>query len=282
MHKKHIMATICASILLNATPGICEEDFLSAHNLPSEKVDGCKHHIHFPLSNKLSIGPTIFHLQRIRAGGTSQKGWLYGLRASYDKIKRYRLYWGFDAAWSRGTLHGHNGAGDKLKSLFVDKYIEGRLGYTFQSKCNYQPAITPFVGYGYFDDINKFQEPSPLLVKFVTSYRYICYGFLSSIAITEQLNIGLNFKGWAPLHARTKVEDDDEQDHVKMLMGDRFNYRLELPILYRYCACNEHLEIGLVPFYEFRHYGSRENYPFDYADTKFHLCGLNIQLTYRL
>lgn len=236
----------------------------------------------FPLPNKLSIGPEIYHLQRIREGGTKQSGWLYGVKASYDRIKRYRLYWGIEALYAKGTLNGHNALDDKLKSSYTDEHVEGRFGYTFQSKCAYQPSLTPFVGYGYYKDINDFKDPSPLTLKFTTTYRYVAYGFLSSIAPTDNINVGLNFKGWSMIHARTKVQDDPDEDDISMLMGERFNYRIELPILYRYCACNEHLEVGLVPFYEFRHYGSRENYPFDYFDTKFKLWGFNLQLTYRI
>jgi hypothetical protein len=257
--------------------------FTLSGNADETGTTECSPCYQFPLGHKLSVGPEIYHLQRIREGGTKQDGWLYGVRASYDRIKRYKFYWGVEGHWAQGTLHGHNGAGDKLKSTFTDEQIEGRLGYTFQAKCLYQPAITPFAGYGYFRDTNKFKNPSPLTVKFVTTYRYAVYGFLSSIAPADSWNVGLNFKGWSMIHARAKVQDDPDEDDVTMLIGEKkLNYRIEVPVLYRYCCCNEHLEVGVVPFYEFRHYGRRENYPFDFADTKFKLWGVTFELTYRL
>jgi len=281
MNHSISLAIIYISMLLCTGSTLAAQDTWLECSSECEEEE-CEPCYHFPLRNKFSVGPEIYHLQRTREGGTQQAGWIYGVRASYDRIKRYRLYFGLDGLYAKGTLHGHNSTDDKLKSTFTDEHIEARFGYTFQAKCDYQPAITPFVGYGYLRDTNKFHDPSPLTLKFVTSYRYVAYGFLSSIAPMEDLNIGLNFKGWSMIHARTKVQDDPDEDDVTMLMGERFNYRIELPILYRYCACNEHLEVGLVPFYEFRHYGKRENFPFDYFDTKFRLWGFNLQLTYRI
>lgn len=248
---------------------------------PAEEAS-CEQGFHFPLPNKISLGPEIYYLTRARAGGTKQTGWMSGIRGSYDRIKRYRLYWGFEALYAKGSLKGHNGIDDALKSSFTDAHIEGRFGYTFQAKCNYLPAFTPFVGYGYFRDINKFKAPSPLTLKFITSYKYVAYGFLSSVTLFDDFTAGFNFKGWSMINARTKVQDDPQEDDISMLMGERFNYRLEMPILYRHFTCSQHLEIGLIPFYECRHYGSRENFPFDYFDTKFRLWGASIQLTYRL
>lgn len=270
---------LCAALLPYANLQLFAQDDASDCEAREEE---CGPSFAFPLPHRFSIDPEIYHLQRNREGGTKQDGWMYGVRANYDYIKRYCIYWGIDGLWAKGKLDGRNGAGDKLKSTFTDSHIEGRLGYTFQAKWCCQPAFTPFVGYGYFRDTNKFQEPSPLLVKFITTYRYVSYGFVSSISPVDDLNVGFNFKGWSMIHPRTKVEDDFDEDDASMLMGERFNYRIELPILYRYCACNEHLEIGLTPFYEFRHYGRRENFPFDYADTKFRLWGFTLQLTYRL
>lgn len=285
--RKSFTATILSLIVLGSVP-LLAQDTVSFFNPNMEQIcheecnNTCSEHYSFPLPHKFSIGPEFYHLQRTREGGTKQDGWMYGVRGSYDRIKRYKLYWGIEGHWAQGTLKGHNGLDDTIKSTFTDAQIEGRLGYTLQAKCTYKPSLTPFVGYGFFRDTNKFKDPSPLLVKFVTTYRYVAYGFLSSIEPRDNFNIGLNFKGWSMIHARTKVEDDPEEENNSMLMGERFNYRIELPIQYRYCACNEHLELGLVPFYEFRHYGRRENFPFDYADTKFRLWGVTIELTYRL
>lgn len=274
--KRHLSAIFLFMQILCCLSIDCKDLYCSETNTEMGTADLS------PLPHILSLGPEAYHVQRTRVGGTKQQGWLYGLRINYDYIKRYHIYWGLDAHWAKGTLNGHNGGRAILKSSFSDAQIEGRLGYTFQAKCLYQPSLTPFLGYGYFKDCNDFRTPSPLPVKFTTTYRYISYGFLASIAPTELLNLGLNFKSWSMIHARVKVHDDPEEENVSMLIGERFNYRIELPVVYRFCSCNQHLEIGISPFYELRHYGERENFPFDFLDTKFRLWGCTLQLSYRL
>lgn len=279
MNRQFIYAVIlCFSLSYNT--------FLRGQNCIDENPDECdipEQCYQFPLPHKFSIGPEIYHLQRIREGGTKQDGWMYGLKVSYEMIKRYCFYFGIEGLYAKGNLKGHTGFDDRLKSSFTDQSIEARFGYTFQGKCFLQPAFTPFVGYGYLKETNKFHDPSPMLLKFITTYRFIAYGFLSGVAPNDQLNIGFNFKSWTPIHARTKVTDDPEMDEdISMLMGERFNYRIELPVFYRFLPCNDHLEVGLVPFYELRHYGKRENFPFDYFDTKLRMWGINVQLTYRI
>lgn len=236
--------------------------------------------ISFPPAHQFALGPEIYHVKRVREGGTEQSGTLVGVRARFDRIKRYKVYWGADACYAQGTLEGKTGSGAKLRSTFSDTSLEGRLGYTFQVKSQLQPAVTPFVGYGYFREINKFKRPSPIHLKFDTAFHYFAYGFLSSVAIDSQWTVGANFKAMSMWEARCKVTNDPEFDDQSMLIKDKVNYRVELPVDYRFCCACGHFEARVIPFYEYRHYGGRINFPFDFLDTKLRIYGCTLLLGY--
>ena len=235
----------------------------------------------FLLPHKFYVGPEIYHLRRTREGGTRQTGEIYGVRVGYDRIKCSGLYWGGDALYGTGTLRGRSGIGDRLKSAFTDEQIEGRIGFTLQTKKWLRPFLTPFVGYGYFQETNKFRHPSPLRLKFRTCYNYFLTGFLSGLDINPHLSVGVNLKVRIMHDAKCKVSNDPELDNATLHINDKINYRIEIPIAYRLCSFTDHFELDLVPFYEFRHYGGRENFPFSFFDTKLRLYGINIQFSVR-
>lgn len=230
---------------------------------------------------KASLGPEFYHVKRTREGGASQSGGMIGVRGSFERIGRYKWYLGVEGLYGTGTIKGHAGSGAKIKSKLSDYQIEGRLGYTFQAKCGFRPALTPFVGYGYWEETNHYKFPSPLLVKFSNQAPYVSFGFLSTITICPQFTAGFNFKARALIDSECRVKNDPVFGHLKMYIHDEMQYRFELPLYYDYyCNCRV-FELGLVPFYEYRHYGGRENYPFDFLDTKLRIYGINIQFTYR-
>jgi len=234
-----------------------------------------------PAPNTLSIGPEFYQVHRTREGGTVQNGWISAGRATYDRIKAFGMYWGANALYGIGPLKGHTGFGDEIKSTFKDYQIEARVGFTFQTVKWIQPYITPFIGIGYRKEYNNFHEPSPLVLNFETKYPYGAFGVLSGVNICPQFSIGLNFKGEVMYDARCDVTGDQEMEDFTLLINDDWNYRIELPIIYRFCRCASGFEMQLTPFYEHRHYGGRENYPFDYIDTKLMLWGFNLLLSYR-
>lgn len=241
---------------------------------------GCKSLNFLPLY-KASIGPEVYHVKRTREGGTSQTGTAVGVRGSFERIGRYKWYVGVEGLYGSGTIKGHSGNDLKLKSKLTDRMIEGRAGYTFQSKCGWLPSFTPFVGYGYFEELNHYKSPSPLLVKFKNRASYCSFGFLSSVMLTQELTVGFNFKGRSLVDPECLVRNDPVFDRLKMHIEDELQYRLELPIYYDFFSGCQAYELGVVPFYEYRHYGRRENYPFDFLDTKLKIYGVNIQFTYR-
>lgn len=230
---------------------------------------------------KASIGPEVYHVKRTREGGTSQSGTAVGVRGSFERIGRYKWYVGVEGLYGSGTIKGHSGSDLRLKSKLTDRMIEGRAGYTFQSKCGWLPSFTPFVGYGYCEELNHYKNPSPLIINFKNRASYFSFGFLSSVRLTEELTVGFNFKGRSLVDPECLVKNDPIFDRLKMHIDDELQYRLELPIYYDFFSGCEAYELGLVPFYEFRHYGGRENYPFDFLDTKLKIYGANIQFTYR-
>lgn len=243
----------------------------------------CCHSKYIPnkYPHRIFVGPEFYHIHRSRGSGAKQNGWIYGVRAGYERVKRFKIYWGADFLYGEGQLHGKSDTAGKLKSTFRDENIEGRLGYTFQKKCSNHLSLTPYVGYGYFRETNRYHENQPRKVKFRTTFDYVVCGFLSNIAIFQSWNAGVNFKARFPLDGRCKIFDPEE-NNSKQLFNSRWQYRVELPISYRICQCYERVELDFVPFYEFRRYGGRENYPFNFIDTRLKIYGVNLQFSYRI
>ena len=84
------------------------------------------------------------------------------------------------------------------------------------------------------------------------------------------------------MDAKCKVSNDPEFEDSTLQIKDKVNYRIEFPFNYFFCKTRNHFEIDLVPFIEFRHYGGRENFPFDFQDTKLRICGVTLLLAYRI
>ena len=230
--------------------------------------------------HQMSIGPEVYYVKRTREGGSEQDGCLFGARLGYNYIRRYAFYLGCDGLYAEGTLRGEGKDGKKLKSNLSDANLEGRIGYTFESKCCYHPSFTPFFGFGYFWEINKYKHPSPLTVHFHNHFTYIPVGFLSRVFINPCLSIGLNLKARILLEGKTQVKHDAECEDSELTYEEMPHYRVEVPISYYFDWCDIEMGAILEPFYEYRHYGHRANYPFDFLDTKFRLYGANLRLLF--
>ncbi len=237
-------------------------------------------------ANILAIGPEFYHLERTRSGGSFQHGEIIGVRANYDHIKRYKFYWGVQGLYAYGILNGEGAKRKdgskraKLRSQWTDEMIEGNLGYTFQCKNSPYFSFTPYAGYGYFREVNKFISPSPLHVKFATVFDYFTCGFLSSAVVAPGWKVGLNARYREPYDLKCKISDDPEIDDWNQRIGPSFQYRIELPIVYNpYFECWS-FEFQIMPFYEQRNYGEWKNYPCDYPETKIEIYGFNLQVLY--
>ncbi len=225
------------------------------------------------------IGPEIYYMKRLKEGGAEQGGTLYGIRGGYDHVRRYKLYWGLEAFWATGSLQG-NVREEKLKSQFTDINVEARVGYTLQSKCWRCASLTPYVGLGYFWEKNNYQDPSPLHIHFKNQFSYVPLGFLSQIFIVPNFSLGLNFKVRYILEGKQHVSHDPKHDHMTQNYDEKLQYRVELPATYFFCWKCHPLGVSLVPFFEYRHYGHRANFPFDFLDTKLKLYGATLKLLY--
>lgn len=221
----------------------------------------------------MSLGPEIYHFTRVRKGGTEQGGVIKGVRFTYDRIKAYSWYLGVDLFASEGRLTGHNSKKKYLCSTLNDRIYEGRLGVTFQQQTASAPFITPFAGYGSFRETNDFKKPSPITFTFVDTFNYVVGGFLSGINFTPLLSMGLNFKVEFMLNGKSHVKNDPLNEELYLSFKNEINTRLEVPLIYRFCFLRKSFSIILAPFYEFRHFGGQEGFPFDFIDTKFYLVG---------
>lgn len=227
------------------------------------------------------IGPEIYHMRRWREGGTHQSGRMDGIYIAGERFKKEGWYVGADALFATGNLNGKSGSGRTLRSVIDDTIYEGRLGYTFQSALAECSFFTPYGGYGYFRETNTFYPPSPIPFKFIDTFNYFTCGFLSGVNFTPLLSMGVNFKVRFMLNGKSKVENDPLFDSVTLLMNNETHYQIEIPMTYGSCQCWGYTEAAFIPFYEFRHFGGRMGFPFDYIDTKFSLWGAKLTLAYR-
>jgi len=227
----------------------------------------------------LYLGPEVTHLKRTREGGISQSGETLGVRGGYEYLKRYKFYWGVEGNYYSGTLKGHAGKDDKIKSHFSDWSLEGRFGYTFAQKCGWRISLTPYFGYGAGVERNNFINPSPLHIHTHLDYHYIPVGLIAYARLNGYWDVGLNFKAKFLFESRNEVSNDPEFDKTKMLVKESIHYRLEIPIIYK---AYPQWYVGLVPFYEYRHFDRQPNFPFDFLETKLYMYGASIQLIYCL
>ena len=59
------------------------------------------------------------------------------------------------------------------------------------------------------------------------------------------------------------VSHDPDNEKLTQHYDEKFQYRVEIPTTYFFCWGYHPLGISLVPFFEYRHYGHRANFPFD-------------------
>lgn len=227
----------------------------------------------------LFLGPEIYYAKRTKEGGVEQKGVQYGIRAGYERVGRYKFYYALDGLYSWGLLEGKKKE-RHIKSQFTNANIETRFGYTFEMKNWPQFSFTPFIGAGYMWEINRFVHPSPITAHFENKYSYIPFGFLSSISYIDNWSIGFNFKCRYIWQGKQKVSHDPEYGQMWQCYQEFFQYRYECPIATSFCFYNLFFYAKCIPFYEYRHYGSRANFPFDFIDTQYRFYGATLELLY--
>lgn len=223
------------------------------------------------------IGPEFYHVHRSKELGAEQNGWLCGGRIGFDYLKRFNFYAGADGLYASGSLNGRSGNDLRIKSTLTDKNVEARFGYTFQCKEGWRFGLTPFVGWGYFWETNRFRHPSPQKVTFDNHMTYIPVGFIAQMQPTDLLTIQLRFKARYLYRGHIKAHDKDEDiGKFKLHYQERLHYRVDLPLIYEWCLCEHRFYTSVDPFYEVRNYGRLAGYPFDFEATTFRIYGFNL------
>lgn len=245
------------------------EAYENAYPLEYEYPDDDDQDFRDCYGNTICCGPIFYHTRRIKKGGTKQSGYMYGFQASYDRIKNYCFYWGLHGYYAEGDIKGRTGRGAPLSSELADAEIEGRIGYTVGLDNCYLPSFTPFIGFGYFHQTNRFRHPSPVKFHFQDYFKYTTIGFLSSFYPLDYLKVGLNFRAKFMIEGKSRVSHDPDNHNLILLMDDEVQYSLDLPLTYFLCWKGSDVFVSLIPFAELRHYGGYENYPFDFIETRF-------------
>jgi len=225
-----------------------------------------------------SAGAEACHMTRLRAGGAHQSGYLNGVRMSYDHLADSWLYFGGDYFTGQAHMEGKSASQTPIVSVLKDVIAEGRVGYIKHTKTPPKAFFALFSGYGLFHEVNAFCDPSPLTVTFTDTFSYLPVGLLSGMELFSMFTIGLNIKAMFMINGMSDVTDDPIGGGGTLLMNNEWNSRFELPITFSPPQTFLHLFFGFVPFAEFRHFGGREGFPFDFLDTKFQLIGGRLSL----
>jgi hypothetical protein len=229
---------------------------------------------------QLIVGPELYYFRREREGGTFQEGTVDGIKVTFNRIKSYGWYLGGEYLYAGGCLEGSTATGRPIVSQLIDQIAEGRVGFTFKQPQLDAPYFTIFGGYGYFQERNEFSPPSPLPCTFLESFNYYVIGFLSGIHPTPWFTMGVNLRLRFMQNGKSHVTDDPIYDEVTLLIKDEMHVRLDLPFFISPCCFWHGFGFLFSPFFEYRHFGGREGYPFNYRDTKFYLVGAQLALTY--
>lgn len=230
--------------------------------------------------HKVSLQPETYWTKREREGGSSQTGWLFGIRGRYDRIVPWGIYLGGHLEWAKGSLSGKNGNGAKIRSNLTDSEAEVRGGFTLHTHKKYCFLLTPFVGWGAYEAKNSFKHPSPMLVTFRDSYEYAALGALFSITPNDRWIFGANFTARYVLDVRSKLTDPDEGINEKLACEEDWQYEVEIPVKYRLCCAPfSEINIGAVPFWRLRKFGGMENYPHKFFETTYTNWGLRLDGT---
>jgi hypothetical protein len=228
------------------------------------------------MPHQINLGPEVFSLERMREGGTKQSGTMYGIRGTYDSIGRYLIYCGLEGAYSQGVLTGKTGSGSPIKSHFTEECIEGRLGYTFQSKNKKLMSFTPFLGVGYFKELNHYVSPSLVKVHFDNRFSYAAYGCLLRGFFTPTFSFGLNVTARWSLNGKVKISHDPNFDVTSVKYTQKMQARVSMPFWYNLKCTPFPVEICFSPFFEYRQYGKKIAVPFDFLDTRIRSWGASL------
>lgn len=145
-------------------------------------------------------------------------------------------------------LIGTYQAGNTVSHTWVDHeyFAEANLGYTIPIDACKAFTVTPFFGFGYFNDRENLNAAAPYHV----NYCYVPFGALLNWDINCDWSLGIRGQ------ADVMVSRNIKLGAVGGTMGKRTNWRVELPVSYNFTQC---FDATLIPFYQ---YDPNTNYVF--------------------
>lgn len=224
-------------------------------------------------------GPEVYHVTRIRGKGVEQRGLLVGEHSGFEHIVPHTVYLGLDGYYATGTLRGHNSINLDMDSTLREAEVEGRAGFTVHTRYCPFLLLAPYLGYGHFYSKNHILPPYPLPVTLHDDFSYLSAGFKTRIILSQGFTIGIDFKIKVPFQTNSKVTGYPDQPDTILHMGEEEQYEAELPIQFDFCWGGWPLGLELVPFYRYRHFGGREDFPFNFVETRFHILGVRATLS---
>ena len=232
--------------------------------------------------HSLFIDQELYHMRRSKSG-SRQTGYLFGQGICYRNIRPRAIYWAGDIFFGRGTLRGSTRFGSPLKSKKQDLTVEGRVGYNFHWTLKYPFSFVLFGGGGNFSGKNNFVTSPGGAIHINNSYKYIVLGMHTRCYLTEVFSFGVDYKVQCMMDGKSKITNDPTYGRVDLMIEGQTGHTLELPVhwhLSKNKNKNLNMDLALTPYYQFRHYGGRENFPFDFVDTKYYLHGIKLTLSF--
>ncbi len=224
---------------------------------------------------RISVGPTVYHLQRTKEGGSNQQGVLGGVQACVERWRPKGVYWGLEGTYATGRLHGHTASGRTIDSRLTEKEVEGRLGYNIAANFN-RFQLVPFICGGKYECENKFVAPSPMTTTFNDHFDFIGYGFYLVCNLVDRFYYGFTFKAHYATNGWDELTHDPGVEDSKSRIKSEWQYDVEFP--FQYGSTHQGWAMQLIPFYRFRHFGGMESYPFDFIETKFTIYGARLMV----
>lgn len=225
----------------------------------------------------LNVGPEIYHIKRIRHGGTHQKGFLYGATMQYEHLSEYGLYLSAQARLAYGQLTGLSGKGQRISSHQLDSDLEGCLGGSYSF---HKFTLAAFGGGGYYYGMNKYEHPTPIHLKFRDTFSFLTLGSLIQWNPDEGVILTLAHKVRFMIDGCSKIMNDPHYDAHALPMNEQRHYEISLSQSFIRPLKKGFYAVSFTSFYRYRHYGERANFPFDFIDTKFIIYGINASASY--
>ena len=231
----------------------------------------------FCVDSKFLLGPEIYHVHRVKKGCGSQDGTALGFRGSIEANFERHGFLATNFLVSSAHLSGKN-SDSALQSKFINNYLEIVAGYNFFFNCfACEFKLTPFFGYGSMWENNSFKQKKPIRISFRNQLIYFPLGFHFVYKINDRYSTGVTALLRYIWDGAVQVKDPFYKKLVQRY-EEHPQYRLEAFLNFCIELCKKNVDLSSSIFYEYRHYGSAINFPFDFIDTKFEFWGINLKL----